>query len=96
MRLNLRGKELVISFKHAPDTTQCFIDVFTGTDRRLERTFSGLAVCSPKDKFVKEIGRKHSLTRAIATMGCTTEERRAIWLCYLNRRDEKACESTRS
>lgn len=42
----------------------------------------GVAKCSHLDNFVKETGRKISLTRALAASNLTKDERTAVWQAY--------------
>ena len=40
------------------------------------------AICSPRDKFVKDTGRKISLARLLKAMGLSREQRRDVWNQY--------------
>lgn len=44
----------------------------------------GISVCSKQDSFVKEIGRKISLKRAIQSL--SKDQRKQIWDVYLQRK----------
>lgn len=45
----------------------------------------GYATCSPADKFIKDIGRKLSLTRALKNMNLDKNERTQIWKDYFRK-----------
>lgn len=45
----------------------------------------GSAFCVPEDQFVKDVGRRISLTRALSDSGLDKEARRIIWATYLSR-----------
>jgi hypothetical protein len=49
----------------------------------------GHAACSPKDRFVYEIGRKIALTRALRKSGWSKDQRRQFWKQYLDRGKKK-------
>ena len=48
----------------------------------LEERIMGVACCNPRDQFVKTIGRKIALARAMRAAGMTRDERRAAWAAY--------------
>lgn len=45
-------------------------------------TYVGMAVCSARDQFVKEKGRRIALGRALRAAGLEREQRRALWTRY--------------
>jgi len=45
----------------------------------------GQAVCSAKDRFEYEAGRKIALTRALINAGLTSSERKKVWQTYLSK-----------
>lgn len=49
------------------------------------QTAIGIARCSKKDNFCKEVGRKLALKRAISQLTLTKEERTKLWKDYQNR-----------
>lgn len=65
-------------------TTQCIVLRRQSGDTPT-LLYSGLAVCSKRDNFNKETGRKLALTRAIERL--SREERAAIWSTYLDRQN---------
>lgn len=48
----------------------------------LELLASETAVCNPKDRFAKSIGRKTALKKALKQANFTREERKKIWGAY--------------
>lgn len=46
----------------------------------------GLSKCSVQDSFVKEFGRKQSLTRALARTTLTKSGRKKIWNAYFEKK----------
>ena len=62
--------------------TVCFIT------RKHDNSFLlvGTAYLAEEDQYVKEIGRKISLSRALEHSSFTKDERAKIWECYLNRK----------
>ena len=48
---------------------------------------SAVTICSATDKFIKEQGRKISLTRLLASMNLTKQQRKEVWNQYRNRRN---------
>ncbi len=69
-------------------STQC--DIFYVDEHghmKLPRLARGVAKCSPLDQFVKAIGRKLALTRALDEQHPFTKaERTAIWTAYWGRK----------
>ena len=62
-------------FKHKH--TQCLII-------RDNMTFCGYALCSNKDSFSRDTGRKISLARALKASQIPKEERLKVWEAYRN------------
>ena len=81
MKVKSNNKEILISFSHAKDkkSTTC---VATIVKNKEAKTFVGIARLSSKDQFVKEKGRKVSLTRAIHNL--PKEDRKLVWETYRN------------
>ena len=57
----------------------------------IENTASGVqhvgeAICSSKDNYNKEVGRKTSLTRALKEAGFSKKSRRDFWNFYIGRK----------
>lgn len=50
----------------------------------------GFSYCAYQDQFVKRVGRKLSLARAMENLGLTREIRQSIWILYLNRTQKGA------
>ena len=81
MKLTYDGAEYSICFNHdQPEHRSTSCAIFK--DRILQ--CGGYCRRNPTDRFVREIGRKLSLTRALLMIKdkCL---RRAIWECYLDR-----------
>lgn len=46
----------------------------------------GVTMCSPRDNFVKEAGRKIALTRALGKLKLGKKERTLVWEAYMARK----------
>lgn len=65
---------------HIPhDTT---VKIFSGNDVVASATVK----LYHKDQFVKEVGRKRAIKKAIDSLGIDKEQRKEIWDAYLNRK----------
>ena len=62
------------------DVRESYSDVFIGI---------GMAICSPKDNFDKNHGRKEALTNFLSGYDFTREERKLIWEQYFKARGGK-------
>ena len=76
------GKIFVVKFAYeyesdVPEATNC---VVTDPQKTFEAT--GRAVCDSRDEFVKRIGRKIALKKAVATF--PRETRKQIWDGYIS------------
>ena len=76
MKISANGYEYTIKFQHrrvdsGEGMTRCLVSIGSSS------SFEGYAFCSPKDGFNKAIGRKISLTRALAVL--PKSQRAAIW-----------------
>ena len=88
MKVKLNGQDVFMDFAYdrwdndAEDTRGRTICDITekGTKKVL---FSGISLCSIKDNFCKETGRKIALTRAIRKL--PREVRQLVWAEYLSR-----------
>src|SRR5687767_9449595 len=49
----------------------------------------GVCVCGVKDVYVKEVGRKKALARALEQTFLSREQRREVWQFYFNRIPKK-------
>ena len=93
--------EVVFSYHESFDTLghhnrYTFCDLYKNRpkeDKKFESTFHGSAMCAEHDQFVKETGRKISLTRALRESGFTRDERVVFWHTYLNRNVVKCCDT---
>jgi hypothetical protein len=62
--------------------TEC--EIVTVEDNKIVEVIStGVSLCHPYDNFNKELGRKNSLTRALADL--PRDVRREAWKAYFNR-----------
>jgi hypothetical protein len=86
MDFELDGAYVTIKFRFENKVTMCYLDI---TDIRNGRTFeyAGYALCSSKDHYIKETGRKVALRRALELSGVDKPHRRAIWLKYHSRNE---------
>lgn len=75
------GSYVSINFKYIEAVTLCNVEL------NFFRVAGGFALCSSRDRFEKKIGRKVALTRALALLDITKEERREIWNAYFSRLD---------
>lgn len=95
MRIPMTGRVLDVTFRYTRYNppkqigntfvtvmTECLITEVGNRDTVIG---VGSACCSLKDSFVKESGRKVSLTRALFNGGFNRIERTVIWKSYLNR-----------
>lgn len=91
LRITIDGLEYKISFMHsklvpnslwpqAKAMTVCYLSIGEPTV-----DWISFALCSKKDNFCKETGRKVSLARALQAAGLTYGERKQIWEAYFNR-----------
>ena len=81
-----------IQFKHDKDPgevlenrkvvaiTRCVLENEAGED-----IGAGTAFCVEGDQFVKEVGRRIALTRALASSPLNKEDRRIVWTTYFDR-----------
>lgn len=69
--------------------TSCKIDKFEDSELTLSEQWKNVGkahtVCSPFDQFVKDVGRKEALKRALAACGFNRQHRTKIWQEYRNR-----------
>jgi hypothetical protein len=74
--------------RDVPITTRAVLELAGADSRMQDGTYRiADAYCSLKDKHCKEIGRKISLTRLLANMNLTKQQRREVWNQYRNRRN---------
>jgi len=68
--------------------THCIISEYypdeTDRDKRFVEISKGVAVQNPKDAFVRAVGRRKSLTKALAAGKATKEQRTYIWDMYFH------------
>jgi hypothetical protein len=95
MRVKIDGKEMFVDFYHEQHNNPFPYDEHGQKENRgsticeisergfKEPLFVGKSVCSSRDRFCKETGRKVALTRAIASL--PRETRKQIWEDYFNR-----------
>ena len=81
MKIKLNGQEVFVDFSYQRTLTQTNCDITEKGTRKV--LYSGFALCSHKDHFCKEKGRKVALARAIKCM--PRETRKQIWVEYFNR-----------
>jgi hypothetical protein len=67
-----------------PYSTACFIHP-SGDDERVVGV--GYSYCHEQDQFVKEVGRKIALTRALEDMGADQPTRTLFWKAYFGRKE---------
>src|SRR5436190_23211783 len=65
-------------------STQCQLYEVAGKDAQLISV--GLTVCSQKDNFCKQTGRKIALTRALLDSELGKSDRTLVWEAYINRK----------
>lgn len=90
MRVKIDESEYIVNWVHSrihhsnnhierkDSATLCRIILPNG------KIYTGIARCSKRDNFCKDIGRKVSLTRALKSAGFDKAERRIFWKTYLN------------
>ena len=85
MIINDYAKDYRINFKYSGHTTMCTIEcvrhdgVFK-TDGQVIGT--GQTSCHKNDRFVKAVGRKLALKRAMQDSDLSKDERQFLWLKY--------------
>jgi hypothetical protein len=84
MKFTLDGAEVEIRFHFQDAVTLCSLVI---TSNLGAYVFGGYALCSSRDRFVKETGRKIALRRALEMAGVDKVHRKAIWLKYLSRNE---------
>lgn len=85
------GYEYKVTFQHdAPAYTRCTISDVIQTPHYpiIQEVISGFALCSSRDVFNYETGRKISMSRAMSKMGWPKEWRRMVWFKYFENRTE--------
>lgn len=82
MRFQYKARAFSIRF-HYTNLNQRIIECMIYDDTGDALKFYGSAYCHPKDRFVKETGRKIALAQALA--GATREFRTLAWHAYHNR-----------
>lgn len=83
---------LLFRYRHAEDGnvfTTCLLFFYTPEfplpDLNIqEASAAGFAQCIPTDQFSRAIGRKLTLTRALAESGISKSERTQIWEAYFD------------
>ena len=91
-KFNINDQEISIDFEYfdskgklaKPSSDDKFLTVCTIYDNANQIIAKGNAIRNPEDKFVKEIGRKKSLTRALREFDRNT--RAQYWQAYLSRK----------
>ena len=87
---NYDDTKLKISWRHSPQDgngiTTCTLDQLK--DGESVDKIEAKAVCSVKDQYNKETGRKVSLTRALTLKPWPREERAKIWEAYFARKQK--------
>ena len=87
MKVNLNNNVYIVKWKHPEITT------FNGNVRSTECTIRNesltfvteTAICSVKEQFQKDKGRKISMARALNKLHLQKPERKIFWEEYLNR-----------
>jgi hypothetical protein len=83
MKVNIDNTDYWVSWEHyIPYQSTCQI-----TKQGFVIVGIGNGICSPKDKFDKEIGRKVILARALSKSNFSKENRKQFWSAYLNRKN---------
>lgn len=86
MNFWLGDRYIRLSFEYPKQSavTMCYLRIEIPQDDQLIPVglFSGYALCSSKDKFSKETGRKLALRRALEMVGFDKNERSYIWNLY--------------
>lgn len=92
MRVSVDGREWVMSWQHfnhgqgRHNATLCFVKPADQEQGPYPRA-DGVAECVPQDQYVKAVGRKISLGRALLNLFPDNKiTRRAFWEVYLARR----------
>jgi hypothetical protein len=98
MRFKMDGRNYDVTFRYVDvrsknsetpvRETHCIISEYhpdeTDRDKRFVELSKGVAVQNPKDAFVRAVGRRKSLTKALSTGKTTKEQRTYIWDMYFN------------
>lgn len=85
-KIELNNREYRIKFHHSPRLTEAWI-----VDEESKIPFAiGYADVHPKDSFVKAVGRKLALSRALREFTESKSERKQVWDKYwsLSSRDK--------
>ena len=84
----VNNKEYKFSFSH-------FNDESLGRGTRCKASCDdtevahGISLCSPKDNFDRNTGRKLALARALKELELSKEERLSVWMLYFKARNGK-------
>lgn len=91
MKIKYHGSWYRIAFEYGGSlidgrrTTLALLDVWNPKLMKWENThILGLAVCSLKDRFTKERGRKVALAHLFTKMGMNKQDRSTFWKAYLS------------
>lgn len=87
MTIHAHGKEYTVTFGYDPICPAITICTIKG-DSLLSRQ---MAACSPQDPFIRALGRKISLARAV-WQAFPREQRKAFWLAYWQEREKRTGE----
>lgn len=79
MKVKIKDQEFIVRWKHWQEQKITYCHIYEG--KRIKGY--GTAFCSKNDQFIKEMGRKVSLKRALS--GYTKEQRTIFWQTYHNR-----------
>jgi len=84
MDIIMKAGNLTIKWRYAEPMTACFI-----LNEKGAYVGSSNVVCSPRDHFCKDTGRKKSLSKVLINIGMPKEERRVLWELYRNMSPKK-------
>ena len=80
--------EFSIKFSYLRDEeingVSCQLTLFEWDDYGCDNYYTGISKCNPGDKFIKTVGRKLALKRAISNVYLNKEERTTIWDKYFS------------
>lgn len=77
-----------IDMEHFSGATACNIDLLDKTGSSIRNKF-GTALCSVKDQYNNNTGRKVSLARALAKSGFSKKQKKQVWDAYFKMRNGK-------
>lgn len=75
-----------VEWQYYPPKKDGILTLCRITTLNKNRLCIGDALCCPQDQFIKDIGRKISLARAMSNFALDKQERTQIWKDYFNRK----------